>query len=301
LWARKGLLLLLFGASILLLLLFILPFWKIYAWMFQTLASGDPSAISNSTPPENFRDYIFFIMRMMILWVPLIGYLSSILYAIWTRASILPSSEVFEGGIKKVLTRGLRVFWRSICGFGWAVLFLFGMMLLFMIFGSSLIPNPETIRDFSNPYQAIPWPMYLIDLVMLVLFGILFFAWMVSIHGEARNVRLPIHEGLGLLGGHLIKALLLAFVITLILLGWIYAAEIIWAVDFFGTFKYQDPDLKTNLAEIFTTKNIILFGVLYLVALLFYTLHGFAIATLGAIYASKLHPDLGASNNKNAA
>ncbi len=194
--------------------------------------------------------------------------------AIWSRASILGTKQAVAGGLQPFLNRFLWVLWRALCGMGWMFLLILFLILLFMV----LPINPETLIGFSeDPLNNTSFSFNLFMGVIIVIFSIplmvLIFLTSISIHGEARDIRLPIHKSFKFMKGNLLRG---AGVIIALL----FAANILL---FFGEVFI----LKSYFTVPIWVTFIGIFAITFLSMLV--TLISY---TFGAVYASKLVPEL---------
>jgi len=111
---------------------------------------------------------------------------------LWTRAVIGGSAVAFEGGLRPFLNRILRVFWRYLCA------------LAIMLGAGVLVMAPLTLVGTNNGIAVLLF--FLLYLVFfIVIFGVTVLL-SVSLHGEARDIRLPIHKSFLYLKGNLLRA-----------------------------------------------------------------------------------------------
>ncbi|MEE8295864.1 MAG: hypothetical protein V3R64_09140 [Sphingomonadales bacterium] len=121
---------------------------------------------------------------------------------LWTRAVIGGSVVAFEGGIRPFLIRILRVFWRYLCAMG------------IMIAAGFLITAPLTLIGADSGLALLLF--FFLNMGFLILmFGVTFLL-SVSLHGEARDIRLPIHKSFLYLKGNLLRATWALFLVMFI-------------------------------------------------------------------------------------
>lgn len=198
--------------------------------------------------------------------------------AIWSRASILGTRQALAGGLKPFLNRILWVLWRFLCGMGWMFLLILFLSILFGILFMFLPISPEMVSGFSegpsnNKSFSFNSFMGVVLIVISVPIMVLVFLTSISIHGEARDVRLPIHKSFKFMKGNLLGG---AGVIIALLI----AANILL---FFGEIFV--------LKSYFTAPPWVIFIGIFLITFLsmLVTLTSY---TFGAIYASRLVPEL---------
>jgi len=176
--------------------------------------------------PENMEDIMAQGEKMLsedlgyILFMVIPSTLVSMaMIVVWTRAVAGGPSFVFEGGFKAFLPRLGWSLWRYICALG------------IMVGAGLIVLLPLTLAQNASG-AAILLFIVLYFLFLYVIF-VLVFLLGVSLHGEARDFRLPIHRAylylkgnvargtggllLGMLGIYLIQGMLMAILLGLIL------------------------------------------------------------------------------------
>jgi len=272
LWREKELLVLLAALMTVVGLLFLWPLFGIYAeFLAAYMAQGTPDleALDQFGQSMSEISYIYYLI------IPQLMFQMSIL-TLWTRASILGKGQVLDGGLKILIKRGLWVFWRYICSMGWMLLMTLAIWVV--IIGITLVLGASgAMTGDEGASGAITFLLILliIPLYLVFIFALmgLTFLMSVSIHGEARDLRLPIHKSYGYIKGNLLRG---TGVLILFLLGF-YFIYIFGVLFVFGIYL---------TAPVWVTA-IGMFAIFFL-GMLF----NFAWVTYGAIYASRLVPEL---------
>jgi len=212
-----------------------------------------------------YNSYIPYLMTVFHL----------VVMALWSRASILGRRHALDGGFHDLLKRNLWVIWRFICGIGWMVLLVVPLSLL--IFATFLIPGVASVFSGGFDNGEISFSLILFLTVIYSAFTlvilVLIFLISISIHGEARDLRLPIHKSFGYMKGNLARAA--SFLITLLLGSYF----LFFIGEFLILKSYLTTPMLVNLISMFA---LTFFSML--VTLISYT--------YGAIYASRLVPEL---------
>lgn len=262
---ERELFLLLGGLITVITILFVWPEMESTAVLLESYKNQDltdPLTIEENMQrmSEAFADFILFLPLLFIQYG---------IMAFWSHASILGKSLAREGGIKSLFKKSLRVFWRLICSMGWVLLimvvaFIIIMIFTFILMGTGLI---GVSSDFIYFILSLPMAVFI-----FILFGLVFLL-SVSIHGEIRNLRLPIYKSFQYMKGNLVRA---TGLVTSLMVGFYF-------LHYLGT---------DNIYEnYFTSPQWV--SVLGMLALTFFaTLLNLGAMTFGAIYASKLVPEL---------
>ena len=272
LWREKELLVLLAALMTVVGLLFLWPLLGMYAeFLAAYMAQGTPDleALDQFGQSMSEISYIYYLI------IPQLLFQMSIL-TLWTRASILGKGQALDGGLRGLFNRSLWVFWRYICTMGWMLLM--GIAIWVVIFGIVLVLGAGgALTGGEGASGALTFLLILliIPLYLVFIFALmgLMFLMSVSIHGEARDLRLPIHKSFGYIKGNLLRG---TGVLILFLLGF-YFIYIFGVLFIFGIYL---------TAPVWVTA-IGMFAIFFL-GMLF----NFAWVTYGAIYASKLVPEL---------
>jgi len=237
-------------------LLFSWAYYEVYARYIQTYFETGESALSlyNEMSLELSQAGISTLSSLFLLIIHLI------IMAIWSRASILGTRQALAGGIQIFFGRILWVIWRFICGMGW--IFLVSFLLIIVLMFLPVTPDSE----FSLLMLII------LFILLLPMFAVIFLT-SISIHGEARDVRLPIHKSFKYMKGNFLRAA--SFLIMMLIGSYIL---MFYGQVFVLNYYFSVPVL-ISLAGIFAVNMLSA-----LFTLLSYT--------YGAIYASKLVPEL---------
>ena len=212
-----------------------------------------------------YNSYIPYLMMVFHL----------VVMALWSRASILGRRHALDGGFHDLLKRNLWVLWRFICGIGWMFLLFVPLSLLFVATFS--IPSVASLFSggFDNGEISFSLILFLIVIysAFTLVFLVLIFLTSISIHGEARDLRLPIHKSYGYMKGNLFRAA--SFLIPLLLGSYF----LVFIGEFLIIKSYLTTPMLVNLIGMF--------------ALTFFSMLATLTSyTFGAIYASKLVPEL---------
>lgn len=253
-------------------LIFLWPILDWYTALFADFSiSLEPDPATNQMILDNmgyitlaYIPFIFFMMAPLVLW---------------SRASIGGTGIALEGGISTLLKRTFWVVWRYICLIGWILLLTLALVIIvfiigmiFGISGAGFSGGDPTLAagDAAQTMIALLIPFYLIFLIVIFALMILF---SVSLHGEARDFRLPIYKAFGHMRGNLMRA---TGGFLLAVLGF-YFIYILFAFVFIG-------------AILSASFWLTIIGLLFMFA--FANLYNFMWVTFGALYASKLVPEL---------
>jgi len=287
LWWERKLLGILTPISVVLMLIWIWPTIEINIEIWKAIQNTDLQNIdAMSSIMSEYQAEIFQNTKQMLILLPFMAFLFILLAVIWSRASILGSAKIFEGGLRPLLIRTLKTLWRYICAVGWMLLSMLAFLPLWMI----LLPTMslENITANQNPYEINPfdfflqWQIILMYLTMFFIVGTIYFLSSFAIHGESRDFRLPIHTSFKATKGNRLRALGLIVILYLVFQGWLLVAQLT-LIDW----NVFDPT-KLFPTESSLTLYLVLSGFGYVTSFLL----GYALLTLGAIYASKLVPEL---------
>jgi len=262
---ERELFLLLGGLLTVITFMFIWPDMESTVLLLESYKNQDPSdplTIEENMQrmSEGFADFILYLPLLFIQY-GIMGF--------WSHASILGKSLVREGGINSLFKRSLWVFWRLICSMGWVLLimvaaFIIIMIFLFILMGTGLI---GVSSDFIYFILSLP-----LAVLIFIISGLIFLL-SVSIHGEIRDLRLPIYKSFQYMRGNLVRA---TGLVTSLMVGFYF-------LHYLGT---------DNIYENYFTSPLWV-SVLGMVALTFFaTLLNLGAMTYGALYASKLVPQL---------
>ena len=196
---------------------------------------------------------------------------------------VLGKGRALEGGLSTLLHRALFSFWRYICMIGWMILLSFGFLVVFlligMVFGISASLLTQGENSVITPGAGIGW-VFLLIIPVYILFLIAMMGLMVlisvSIHGEARDFRLPIHKSFKAMKGNLLRATGSMF---LIMTGFV----IVYMFLLFAL---------VGLSQ--TSQGWLVLFTLFIIMFLIW-LSNLAWFAFGAIYASRLVPELAIS------
>lgn len=128
---------------------------------------------------------------------------------VWTRVCVLGRGAAFAGGPEQFLRRTARVFWRTLCAVGWILLFM-GLALLPL---AGLSKNPGAGGQGAGALVVLST----IALAAVAIAAALAVSMLtpIAVHGEARDIRVPIHRAFGLMRGNLARAAGLLFLVVL--------------------------------------------------------------------------------------
>lgn len=273
LWREKELLGLLLVLATIFTLLFFWPFLKFYAALltnFSLTESMNQDALQQLFGEADLETgAIYFAVLALPFTVIYYG-----IFAVWSRACVLGKARAMEGGLQALVKRTLWAFWRYICTFGWMLLMVSALVLVAALFGFL----SSSLGVSSGGAGAIfGLVVFLVIISLYVAFFIAVMGLMVlsaiSIHGEARDFRLPIHKSFGLMRGNILRAagLLIALIfIYEIILSFVF-------VIFLGLLQ-AGSDWLVILALFFMFAAGSLFN--------------FGFMTYGAVYASRVVPEL---------
>ena len=244
--------------------------WPMLDWYVPLMTDFSPEAGLDPATTQQIMDDMSYLFVGLI---PFLFFLSAP-FIIWSRASIGGTGVAMEGGIGALLKRTLWLLWRFICMFGWMILLIFALSIVLMVI--------EIFTGISASLTAPgdPSQMWGVLLVMIPFYIILMSAFLalsllysISMHGEARDFRLPIYKSFRAMKGNLVRATG-ALMATMMIF---YVVNFLVALLFIGTITAAS-----------TWLNII--GLFFLFA--FSNLYYFIWITYGALYASKLVPEL---------
>lgn len=128
---------------------------------------------------------------LLVMIIPSL-FISLGIIVLWTRAVIGGAAIAFEGGFRPFLNRILRVFWRYLCAMG------------IMLGAGVLVMVPLMLVGSNNGIAILLFVLFYVVFIM-VMFGVTMLL-AVSVHGEARDIRLPIHKSFMYLRGNLLRA-----------------------------------------------------------------------------------------------
>jgi len=275
LWREKTVLFLLVAFLTIVSLIFIWPAVDWYTAVLSQLTSGIPrdtnelNRLSEEFISSGLLGYLF------ILSIPMILIQYGVL-AIWSRVSVLGRAHALDGGFGAVVKRALWSFWRYICSIGWMILIMIAfwiiLAVIFLILGAGFMAsaNGQISPDIGGGVFLVILPVYLVFIYIML--GLVLLTT-VSIHGEARDVRLPIYKSFGYMKGNLNRAVgvmilaLMVIYIFMILLFLLMAATLQSGVDIFTV--------------------LFLFIMFFIGACL-----NFFMYTYGALYAAEAVPEL---------
>ena len=266
-WREKQLALLLIAFVTIVTLIYLWPLLDWYAPLMIEFSYTDQMDPAMEQQIMDDMSYIFWGL------IPLI-FMITIPIVIWSRASIGSAVVAMEGGIGALFKRTLWAAWRYICLVGWMILLMFAMMIIFMviamIFGAS-----GAMMSGGDPSQMGAMLLIIIPLYMAIIGVIiaLTLLYSVSLHGEARDLRLPIYKAFGYMKGNLLRATGALLVAMLVY----YVIYFIFAALFIGAIMASSTWLS-------------IIGMFFMLALgnIFY----FTWISFGALYAAKVVPEL---------
>ena len=219
------------------------------------------------------RMWSYFVVVGFAVWL-----LQLAAYVIWSRASILGYRAAMQDGAAAMVKRGLWMLWRWICGIGWMmVLALAGGLVLGILMALGGISSSSGGSGGAGIALMVLllFPGYVALFLAVSALSVLI---MVSIHGEVRDVRLPIHQSFGFMKGNLLRAAGTYILIT------IFAQ--VGLSPFFAVFFLN------------TGGELSLFGMAGVFILFFAaTVMGLIWVSFGALYAVRLVPALKAPQN----
>lgn len=245
----------------------------LYYWpTLDTYASLLSGAVSEQAAQaqmaEELNQHIGYLLAGLIPYM--VVYLGAQL--VWSRVGALGRDRALEGGVGALLRRSLWVFWRYLCLIGWMVLFLLVFFALFfavMMVGGAGMSGLEQAQP-SGAVIALLVPLYLVLIGAVMALVCLFY---VAMHGEARDMRLPIRTCFRAMKGNLMRAAGLMFLAVLV-----YAAIAVLFLVFFGIALFGAAGIGALIGM-----------VIFLAA---GTALNFVFVGYGAYYATRLIPDL---------
>lgn len=273
LWREKELLGLLLVLATIFTLLFFWPFLEFYAALLTNFSLTEPmneDALKQLVGEADLETgAIYFTILALPYTVIYYG-----IFAVWSRASVLGKARAMEGGLQALVKRTLWAFWRYICMIGWMLLMIGGLMLVGflggLIFGGLGGSSGGAGAIFGLLMILLIIPLYVAFFIAIM--GLVVLS-AISIHGEARDFHLPIHRSFRLMRGNILRAagLLIALIfIYEIILSFVF-------VIFLGLLQSgSDWLVILALFFMFAAGSLLNFGFM----------------TYGAVYASKVVPEL---------
>ncbi|MCH8171912.1 MAG: hypothetical protein IIA70_01210 [Proteobacteria bacterium] len=244
--------------------------WPMLDWYVPLMTDFSPEAGLDPATTQQIMDDMSYLFVGLI---PFLFFLSAP-FIIWSRASIGGTGVAMEGGIGALLKRTLWLVWRFICMFGWMILLIFALSIVLMVI-EIFTGISATLTAPGDPSQM--WDVLLVMIpfyiILMGAFLALSLLYSISMHGEARDFRLPIYKSFRAMKGNLVRATG-ALMATMMIF---YVVNFLVALLFIGTITAAS-----------TWLNII--GLFFLFA--FSNLYYFIWITYGALYASKLVPEL---------
>ncbi len=244
--------------------------WPMLDWYVPLMTDFSPEAGLDPATTQQIMDDMSYLFVGLI---PFLFFLSAP-FIIWSRASIGGTGVAMEGGIGALLKRTLWLVWRFICMFGWMILLIFALSIVLMVI-EIFTGISATLTAPGDPSQM--WDVLLVMIpfyiILMGAFLALSLLYSISMHGEARDFRLPIYKSFRAMKGNLVRATG-ALMATMVVF---YVVNFLVALLFIGTITAAS-----------TWLNII--GLFFLFA--FSNIYYFIWITYGALYASKLVPEL---------
>lgn len=244
--------------------------WPMLDWYVPLMTDFSPEAGLDPATTQQIMDDMSYLFVGLI---PFLFFLSAP-FIIWSRASIGGTGVAMEGGIGALLKRTLWLVWRFICMFGWMILLIFALSIVLMVI-EIFTGISATLTAPGDPSQM--WDVLLVMIpfyiILMGAFLALSLLYSISMHGEARDSRLPIYKSFRAMKGNLVRATG-ALMATMVVF---YVVNFLVALLFIGTITAAS-----------TWLNII--GLFFLFA--FSNIYYFIWITYGALYASKLVPEL---------
>ncbi|MCH8081053.1 MAG: hypothetical protein IID52_01535 [Proteobacteria bacterium] len=244
--------------------------WPMLDWYVPLMTDFSPEAGLDPATTQQIMDDMSYLFVGLI---PFLFFLSAP-FVIWSRASIGGTGVAMEGGIGALLKRTLWLVWRFICMFGWMILLVFALSIVLMVI-EIFTGISATLTAPGDPSQM--WDVLLVMIpfyiILMGAFLALSLLYSISMHGEARDFRLPIYKSFRAMKGNLVRATG-ALMATMVVF---YVVNFLVALLFIGTITAAS-----------TWLNII--GLFFLFA--FSNIYYFIWITYGALYASKLVPEL---------
>ena len=244
--------------------------WPMLDWYVPLMTDFSPEAGLDPATTQQIMDDMSYLFVGLI---PFLFFLSAP-FIIWSRASIGGTGVAMEGGIGALLKRTLWLVWRFICMFGWMILLIFALSIVLMVI-EIFTGISATLTAPGDPSQM--WDVLLVMIpfyiILMGAFLALSLLYSISMHGEARDFRLPIYKSFRAMKGNLVRATG-ALMATMMIF---YVVNFLVALLFIGTITAAS-----------TWLNII--GLFFLFT--FSNLYYFIWITYGALYASKLVPEL---------
>jgi len=236
--------------------------WPMLDWYILLLESFPDTEAAFSEIEGLVSDELPYLLFMMIPSL----FITLGIIVLWTRAVIGGSGVAFAGGLRALINRTLRVFWRYLCA------------IAIMIAAGFLITALLTLIGADSGLASLVF-FLLNSGFLIVMFGVTFLL-SVSLHGEARDIRLPIHKSFLYLKGNLLRAVGALFLGIII----IYFIQTTIMVALFGLIVGGS-----------TIGMFIAFFILFAISGLF----NFLWVAFGALYAVKLVPEVQALNDKD--
>ena len=244
--------------------------WPMLDWYVPLMTDFSPEAGLDPATTQQIMDDMSYLFVGLI---PFLFFLSAP-FIIWSRASIGGTGVAMEGGIGALLKRTLWLLWRFVCMFGWMILLIFALSIVLMVI-EIFTGISATLTAPGDPSQM--WDVLLVMIpfyiILMGAFLALSLLYSISMHGEARDFRLPIYKSFRAMKGNLARATG-ALMATMVVF---YVVNFLVALLFIGTITAAS-----------TWLNII--GLFFLFA--FSNIYYFIWITYGALYASKLVPEL---------
>lgn len=266
-WREKQLFILLIAFLSIVSLIFI---WPLLDWYVPVLADYSVGSGLDPATTELIMDDLGYIF---IGYIPFLFFTLAPL-VLWSRASIGGTGLAMEGGFMALLKRTLWVLWRYVCFIGWALLLTLALFIVFFLVGI-VTGFSGALLESGDPSQSATALLFIIPLYIVFLIAIiaLTFLYSVSLHGEARDFRLPIHKSFIAMKGNLVRATgaLLAAIVVF------YVVYILFTSVFIG-------------AIVAASTWMTIIGLFFLFAL--GNIYNFIWISYGALYASKLVPKL---------
>lgn len=201
-----------------------LYYWPTLGAYSETLAGIQAGAAGDERMLEEMNQHMSYLLIGLIPF--LVIYLGA--QTVWSRVAVLGRERTLEGGLKALLHRSLWVVWRYVCLIGWVLLLVAVFMLLLAAVMWAAGVSLSGLEQGQPPGAAVALliPLYLVFLAAVMVLVFLFY---VALHGEARDVRLPIHACFKAARGNLLRATGLMFLTVLV-----YAVIAILFLMFFG-------------------------------------------------------------------
>ena len=266
-WRGRQLVLLLIAFLSIVTLIFL---WPMLDWYIPLMTDF---SVSSETDPAVMQQIMDDMSYLFVGLIPFLFFLSAPLVN-WSRASIGGTGVAMGGGMGALLKRTLWLVWRYICLIGWMILLVFALSIVLMVI-EIFTGISATLTAPGDPSQM--WDVLLVMIpfyiILMGAFLALSLLYSVSMHGEARDFRLPIYKSFRVMKGNLLHA-------TGVLMA---TMVIFYVVNFLVTLLFIMAILAAS-----TWLNII--GLFFLFA--FGNIYNFIWVAYGALYASKLVPEL---------